>query len=69
MTTAKIGITGPNGTRKVTFFSGYIFLSLSAAKAVGIYWKKRKTTLKVAKDSKDPDNKSKNAKKPEMIMA
>ena len=40
-----------------------------AAKAVGMYWKKRKTTLKVANDSKDPDNKSKNAKAPEMIMA
>lgn len=69
MTTARTGITGPNGTRKVTFLSGYIFLSLMAAKAVGMYWKKRKTTLKVANVSKEPDNKSKKAKIPEMIMA
>ena len=69
MTTARTGITGPNGTRKVTFLSGYIFLSLMAAKAVGMYWKKRKTTLKVANVSKEPDNKSKKAKIPEIIMA
>ena len=67
--TAKIGITGPNGTRKTTFLSGYFFLNTSTARAVGMYWKKRKTTLRAASTSNVPVKSNAIAKTPEMMIA
>ena len=67
--TAKIGMTGPNGTRKTTFLSGYFFLNTNTARAVGMYWKKRKTTLRAANTSNVPVKSRAMAKSPEIIMA
>ena len=68
-TTARIGMTGSNGTRKITFFSGYIFLSFKTAKAVGMYWKKRKTTLRVANSSNFPEKSRAIENAPEIKIA
>ena len=52
---------------RVTFCLGTF--SIDGCQSSWNVLKKRKTTLKVANDSKEPDNKSKKAKIPEMIMA
>ena len=64
-----IGMTGPNGSRKAGTFSMSFFLNQITANAVGMYWKKRKTTDSSANCSNDPLSRKAMVSKPEKIIA